>query len=490
MNEETNEILPALFKDRETFLSSFIDLISSIEPKNFDPKSNIEDPNDIKVISIDADWGYGKTVFKKHLEKKLEDQGFTVFTYDAWKNDYEVDALSSFIRELIPQMIDAIGFDEKSDSKQKEFAQNTILGLNEITKFVTGIDIIHYKKELKEKKEFLDDKIKQDSDIKNYIKGSPFEKMQNIFKERLNKVYDEIKKVKVNQDKIPGGVSPGRDKKIVVLIDELDRCRPTFAVELLERVKHLFDTGKYLFIFTVCEKQLNESVRQIYGNSYEENGYFRRFFDYEFLLPNPNIKNYFQLSRDQLHTFYEVEIIHSCFYNQDISLRDCEKINKFISLMYRLKNNLNEYELFYITFCIFLKFVTPRIFKDIYYTRNIYISNLEIKENYKKELDKISKSFIAKELNNKNVRSPLFVYDWIHAFIRLKNIKLISNENLKVLYFVKNNINSNIFFPIQVSNQSISSTGQYTYFIDKEYIDLSVMRELILFGINQTDASK
>ena len=39
----------------------------------------------------------------------------------------------------------------------------------------------------------------------------------------------------------------GKEPNLVFFIDELDRCRPTFAIELLERIKHLFDIPALLY---------------------------------------------------------------------------------------------------------------------------------------------------------------------------------------------------------------------------------------------------
>jgi hypothetical protein len=61
MAAEIDEKLPKLFNDREAFLNSLIDLISSVKPKDFDLEKDNEDSDDIRVLSIDADWGYGKT---------------------------------------------------------------------------------------------------------------------------------------------------------------------------------------------------------------------------------------------------------------------------------------------------------------------------------------------------------------------------------------------------------------------------------------------
>jgi len=75
---------------------------------------------------------------------------------------------------------------------------------------------------------------------------------------------------------------------LFIFIDELDRCRPTFAVETLERIKHLFDVPEIVFIIATDTEQLSHSVKAIYGESFEGRVYLRRFFNQEYSLPDPS----------------------------------------------------------------------------------------------------------------------------------------------------------------------------------------------------------
>ena len=76
------------------------------------------------------------------------------------------------------------------------------------------------------------------------------------------------------------------------MVDELDRCRPTYAIALLERIKHLFNINGIFFILGMDIMQLNHSVKAIYGQNMESEGYIKRFIDFEFSLPIPNKTNF------------------------------------------------------------------------------------------------------------------------------------------------------------------------------------------------------
>ena len=77
---------------------------------------------------------------------------------------------------------------------------------------------------------------------------------------------------------------------LVVVIDELDRCRPTYAVELLETAKHLFSVDHVVFVLAINGRELSHSVRSLYGVEFDADLYLRRFFDAAVSLPDPNLQ--------------------------------------------------------------------------------------------------------------------------------------------------------------------------------------------------------
>ena len=75
-------------------------------------------------------------------------------------------------------------------------------------------------------------------------------------------------------------------KPIVVLTDELDRCRPSYAIELLETSKHIFGVDHVVFVLAVNRAEIAHSVKALYGIEFDAEGYLRRFFDFDFRLPS------------------------------------------------------------------------------------------------------------------------------------------------------------------------------------------------------------
>lgn len=77
------------------------------------------------------------------------------------------------------------------------------------------------------------------------------------------------------------------DKPIVIIIDELDRCRPDYAVKTLEILKHFFDISGFVFVLSIDEEQLKSSVETLFGTK-NFDGYKRKFINNSFILPNPD----------------------------------------------------------------------------------------------------------------------------------------------------------------------------------------------------------
>ncbi|RLA39943.1 MAG: hypothetical protein DRR06_18275 [Gammaproteobacteria bacterium] len=84
----------------------------------------------------------------------------------------------------------------------------------------------------------------------------------------------------------------GSEKPLVIFIDELDRCRPPYAISLLEHAKHLFSVPGIVFVISVDRTQLSNSICAVYGERFDADGYLRRFIDLDFVLPDPPGKDF------------------------------------------------------------------------------------------------------------------------------------------------------------------------------------------------------
>ena len=82
--------------------------------------------------------------------------------------------------------------------------------------------------------------------------------------------------------------------RLVVFVDELDRCKPSYAVQLLERVKHYFSVDSVTFVFSVNLNELQHTIKHHYGNDIDACRYLDRFFDLRISLPPANMTKYYR----------------------------------------------------------------------------------------------------------------------------------------------------------------------------------------------------
>ncbi|XQF92795.1 KAP family P-loop NTPase fold protein [Pseudoalteromonas espejiana] len=79
---------------------------------------------------------------------------------------------------------------------------------------------------------------------------------------------------------------------LFILIDELDRCKPSYSIQLLETIKHLFNVEGVYFIVATASEQLSHSINAVYGEKFESKRYLNRFFDQEYSLKSPDKEEY------------------------------------------------------------------------------------------------------------------------------------------------------------------------------------------------------
>ncbi len=115
---------------------------------------------------------------------------------------------------------------------------------------------------------------------------------ESFAEQRLSRYTEACKSVKAFRSVLQEAAGSLRKANgnlpLIVAIDELDRCRPSYAVELLEVAKHLFAVDHIVFVLAVNCEQLAHAVRALYGNGFDAEGYLRRFFDVDCQLPEPS----------------------------------------------------------------------------------------------------------------------------------------------------------------------------------------------------------
>lgn len=217
------------------------------------------------VLGLDSDWGTGKTTFAKMWRQKLEVDGCETLYFNAWETDYVAEPLVALVGELD---IARRGRAEDQFEKVKCLAAEVLRKALPIAARLLTAGLLDVKtEEIKEALEQLSEEAAEETIEAYRTQKDELKK----FREALIELLKEIR----------------GDKPLVFFIDELDRCRPTFAVELLERIKHLFEVEGIVFVLVMHREQLAHSVRGLYGGQFDASAYLRRFLDLSYSLPVP-----------------------------------------------------------------------------------------------------------------------------------------------------------------------------------------------------------
>ena len=236
-------------------------------------------------ISLDAKWGDGKTFFVRQVEETLkyframqmETEESPLKNLDSY--EYLKDSIAvkqTTVKHIyLPVYYNAWMYDDHNDplmtlllvmTKQCGGSYNTKINMNSLGERVLTvasslpisikkINPVTLIKGIQEGTVDILSAVKTEEDIKEYVRD----------------VFNEIIVEKA--------------EKLVVFIDELDRCKPSFAIEMLERIKHYFDDERIIFVVSLNKEQLIHTISNYYGSEFDSTKYLNRFFDVSIDLP-------------------------------------------------------------------------------------------------------------------------------------------------------------------------------------------------------------
>lgn len=306
---------------RNDTLKKFISILYSLEDNN--------------IISLNGEWGSGKTFFVKQIEKVISNLNGNVdkeiadfiddfknkelkdiniqgkmetIYFNAWEYDSSQDPLIALIYSIIANNSDLKDMAQIREEIGDKIAR-IISGLNLGVSFFGGKVSAEYQHNYRENKNITEEIISM-------------EQIKKIFNQILQYIMAE------------------RVEKLVIFIDELDRCNPSFAVKVLERVKHFFDDERFIFVFSVNLNELQYTIKKFYGEGIDGYAYLDKFFDLSFSLPDIDLESYIN-SKGIIITgkgYYLDEVPTEMCKIYNFSLRQCNRYLKLISLVIKKLN--------------------------------------------------------------------------------------------------------------------------------------------------------
>jgi hypothetical protein len=252
------------------------------------PKEN--DHEQGLVMCINGGFGTGKTWTLLELKKQLEADGNPVAYLSAWESDHAGDAMVAIISQL-----DELILKETKHWLEKN-KQNSVLDkLKESSGRVARAVL----KSLPAALEKIPGGKLLSETINNYLDVADSAKEPQKY-DAIEQF--ELRSKSLTQSKAALTTLASNEffasdgKRLVILIDELDRCRPTYAIEMLEAIKHWFCVPNVVFVLAMDREQLSHSIRAVYGQGFDVDGYFLRFFH---LVEN------LKINLEQINSFFE-----------------------------------------------------------------------------------------------------------------------------------------------------------------------------------------
>lgn len=251
------------------------------------------------VLALDSPWGTGKTTVVRMLRSSLKRENIASAYFNAWKEDYVSDP-------LIP-MVAAIDELKVVDPEAKKQFGARMATVKRVASKVAKRGLVAAVKLATMNAVDLEEAAE---DVLAATAGDAVDDVIESFKQEkasLERFRDAL------ESAVQAIQSEDAPKPLVFFIDEFDRCRPTFAIELLERIKHLFDVKNMVFVLSIDKTQLEAITAAVYGERIDAPEYLRRFIDLEYTLPVAHTKQYTRVlvERHELNSFFEARRSYS-----------------------------------------------------------------------------------------------------------------------------------------------------------------------------------
>lgn len=261
------------------------------------------------VVGLEAPFGSGKTAFlamwSKRLRQRLDDSpdGPMPVLLNAWEDDFVGDPLLSIVLSLVSELEQLRDVPARDLSGLKNAAKQVVwFGVSLANNFVrssTGIDPL------------AAGKLAEEKSAKPEASSEKVFELYRAKKQSLATLKQELKSLLGSEDNV----------KAIVCIDELDRCRPDYAIEYLETIKHVFDIPGIVFVLAIDKEQVSNSAKALFGPDLNANEYLRKFIARSFHLPKPDENGIRALVQRYYDRFMVVENVRDSEFKEHY-LRD------------------------------------------------------------------------------------------------------------------------------------------------------------------------
>ena len=349
----------------------------------------------LSPMVIDGGWGTGKTKFCQKLIQLMQQQhpDYQPVYIDAFRSDHSGEPLLALLAEIIKACTPEDTGEQPSEQR-KNITRKVAKAAGFVMKTVAKAAVGHV---LKQNTDDLAEGLQQiinDGQDADSLAETVTDAAATIASYTIDATVEALLKEQIEAEKNLETLKAclkelAAEKPIILFIDELDRCRPDYAVDMLEVIKHVFDVENVKVVLVTNTKQLRAAINHRYGMEVDAQKYLDKFLKYSFALPDKVVarieeeralvsieyfKQLIQNSRiaDELKGLTEQQIIlnfiSDMIERNGLSLRETERLVRFLEIYHSLSGGLNnaiwQYFLLRIT-GVFIFCFYPSLMDDI-----------------------------------------------------------------------------------------------------------------------------
>ncbi|HHW7578795.1 TPA: KAP family P-loop NTPase fold protein [Mannheimia haemolytica] len=346
------------------------------------------DDIDVSPMVIDGSWGIGKSEFclkTIDLIKNEYPDEYHVVYIDAFKTDYTGEPVLALLGEIIntccPEQESRENFINKMGNAAAFLLKTTL-------KTAVSYIVRENVKDLEE-------------EFSEAIKGTSSTLIDNAVSSLLKDQVEAEKNIKILQNTLR---EISNNKQIIIFVDELDRCRPDYAIDMLEVIKHVFSIPNIKIALVTNMGQLKLSISHRYGIAHNSQRYLDKFIKFSLRLPikqnhyygdESNSYKYFYslLARTKAHSLLDLDsedmkdFIKLLIDGHNISLREMESICRLLNIYLvisekAMSKGFNYLAKRIILLCVFMAVIHPSLMLDFI--------------NYKVDSDELARFLVIK----------------------------------------------------------------------------------------------
>ena len=326
---------------------------------------------DLSPMVIDGGWGTGKTEFCQKLIQLMQQQhpDYQPVYIDAFRSDHSGEPLLALLAEIIKTCTPPKDSDEKLIEEHKDRIRRITKAAGFLMKTVAKAAVGHV---LKQNTDDLAEELQQimnDDQEADSLAETVTDAAATIASHTIDATVEALLKEQIEAEKNLETLKAclkefAEEKPIILFIDELDRCRPDYAVDMLEVIKHVFDVENVKVVLVTNTKQLRAAINHRYGAEVDAHKYLDKFLKYSFALPDKvvapfgmrqalvSVEYFKQLIQNSRMTselqalinerFPIIDFISDMIERNNMSLRETERLVRFLEIYHSLSGGLND----------------------------------------------------------------------------------------------------------------------------------------------------